>query len=118
MALPSSVLPRAVQYDNLKVILKVAEKESNVIVEGMHEGFARGRAQRLLKRLKEVVMWILVIVLLNTVPGLDKIMKLETYATSQECQIERNRIGFEMAAAYPYDRDFVIACQLSPQHDL
>jgi hypothetical protein len=117
MALPSSVLPQAVQYDNLKVILKVAEKESNVIVEETHEGCARGRAQRLLERLKGVVMWILVIVLLNTVPGLDKIMKLETYATSQECQIERNRIGYEMAAAYPYNRDFVIACQLSPKHD-
>ena len=118
MALPSSVLPRAVQHDNLKVILKVADKESNVIVEGTHEGFVRGRAQRLLKRLKGVVMWVLVIVLLNTVPGLDRIMKLETYTTAQECQSERNRIGFEMAAAYPYDRDFVIACQLSPQHDL
>jgi hypothetical protein len=62
-------------------------------------------------------MWLLVIVLLNTVPGLDKIMKLETYATSEECQVERNRIGYEMAAAYPYERDFVIACQLSPKHD-
>jgi hypothetical protein len=61
-------------------------------------------------------MWLLVIVLLNSVPGLDKMMKLETYATQQECQIERNRIGFEMAAAYPYDRDFVIACQLSRKH--
>jgi hypothetical protein len=107
-----------VQYDDLKVVLKVAEKESNVIVEGMHEGCARGRAQRLLARLNGVVMWILVMILLNTVPGLDKIMKLETYATSQECQDERNRIGYEMAAAYPYDRDFVIACQLSPAHDL
>jgi hypothetical protein len=107
-----------VQYDNLKVILKVAEKTSNIIVEGLQEGGARGRAQRLLERRKGVEMWILVIVLLNTVPGLDKIMKLEMYATSQECQIERNRIGYEMAAAYPYDRDFVIACQLSPKHDL
>jgi hypothetical protein len=62
-------------------------------------------------------MWLLVIVLFNAVPGLDNIMKLETYATYQECQIERNRIGYEMAAAYPYDRDFVIACQLSPKHD-
>jgi len=62
-------------------------------------------------------MWLLVIVLLNNVPGLDKMIKLKTYATSEECQIERNRIGYEMAAAYPYDRDFVIACQLSPQHD-
>lgn len=58
-------------------------------------------------------MWLLVIVLLSNVPGLDKMIKLETYATSEECQIERNRIGYEMAAAYPYERDFVIACQLS-----
>ena len=61
--------------------------------------------------------WLLVIVLLNGVPGLDKIMKLETYATAEECQSERNRIGYEMAAAYPDDRDFVIACHLSPEHD-
>jgi hypothetical protein len=56
-------------------------------------------------------MWLLVIVLLSNVPGLDKMIKLETYATSEECQIERNRIGYEMAAAYPNERDFVIACQ-------
>jgi len=62
-------------------------------------------------------MWLLVIVLLNNVPGLDKMIKLAAYATSEECQIERSRVGFEMAAAYPYDRDFVIACQLSPTHD-
>jgi len=62
-------------------------------------------------------MWLLMIVLLNNiVPGLDKIMVLNTYATSEECQSERNRVGFEMAAAYPYDRDFVIACQLNPKH--
>jgi hypothetical protein len=107
-----------VQHDDLTEVPKVADKESNVIVEGTHEGFARGRAQRLLKRPKGVVMWILVIVLLSSMPGLDKIMKLETYVTAQECQTERNRIGYEMAAAYPYDRDFVIACQLSPNHDL
>jgi hypothetical protein len=58
-------------------------------------------------------MWLLVIVLLSNVPGFDKMIKLETYATSEECQIERNRIGYEMAAAYPNERDFVIACQLS-----
>jgi hypothetical protein len=63
-------------------------------------------------------MWLLVIVLLNNVPGLDHITVLQTYATSEECQIERNRIGYEMAAAYPYDRDFVIACQLSRKHSL
>jgi hypothetical protein len=88
------------------------------MIEGTHEGLTRGWAQRLLERLEGVVMWILVIVLLNGVPGLDKIMKLETYATSEECQSERNRIGSEMAAAYPNDRDFVIACQLSREHSL
>jgi hypothetical protein len=63
-------------------------------------------------------MWLLVIVLLNIVPGHDKITVMNTFATPEECQIERNRIGFEMAAAYPYDRDFVIACQLSPKRIL
>ena len=62
-------------------------------------------------------MWMLIIVLLNIVPGLDKFMVLNTFATSEECQIERNRIGFEMAAAYPYERDFVIACQLNPKQN-
>jgi hypothetical protein len=61
-------------------------------------------------------MWLLIMVLLNIVPGLEKITVLNTFATSEECQIERNRIGFEMAAAYPYERDFVIACQLNPKH--
>ena len=37
---------RARLLDDLKVVLKKAEKELNVIVEGTHEGFARGRAQR------------------------------------------------------------------------
>jgi len=79
------------------------------------EGFAQGRAQRRWSA-ERSPMWFLIIVLLNIVPGLDKVMVLNTYATSEECQNERNRIGFEMAAAYPYDRDFVIACQLSSKH--
>ena len=62
-------------------------------------------------------MWLLIMILLNDVPGLDNIMVLNTFTTSQECQTERNRIGYEMAAAYPYERDFVIACQLRPKHD-
>jgi hypothetical protein len=62
-------------------------------------------------------MWMLIIVLLNTVPGINGITVLQTYATSQECQIERNRVGYEMAAAYPYERDFMIACQLNPRHE-
>ena len=62
-------------------------------------------------------MWLLIMILLNDVPGFDKIMVLNTFTTSQECQTERNRIGCEMAAAYPYERDFVIACQLNRKHD-
>ena len=61
-------------------------------------------------------MWLLVIVLLNIVPGLERVTVLNTFATSEECQIERNRIGFEMAKAYPNERDFVIACRLNPKH--
>jgi len=64
-------------------------------------------------------MWFLIIVLLNMngVPGLIKIIVLQTYATSQECQSERTRIDYEMAAAYPDDHDFVIACQVNQKHD-
>lgn len=62
-------------------------------------------------------MWLLVMVLLNTVPGFNQVIVLNKYTSSEECQIERNRVGFDMAAAYPHDRDFVIACQLSPKHE-
>jgi hypothetical protein len=61
-------------------------------------------------------MWLLVIILLNIVPGLERVTVLNAFATSEECQIERNRIGFEMAKAYPNERDFVVACQLNPKH--
>ena len=81
------------------------------------EGFAQGRAHRRWSA-ERSPMWFLIIVLLNIVPGIDKVMVLNTYATSEECQNERNRIGFDMAEAYPYDRDFVITCQLSSKHSL
>ena len=80
-------------------------------VEDLHERgpSAAGAAER-------SPMWLLVMVLLNIVPGLNKVTVLNTFATAEECQVERNRIGFEMAAAYPNERDFVIACQLNPKH--
>jgi hypothetical protein len=80
-------------------------------VEGLHEG--RSIAAEAAERSP---MWLLVMVLLNIVPGFNKVTVLNTFATAEECQVERNRIGFEMAAAYPYERDFVIACQLNPKH--
>jgi hypothetical protein len=90
---------------------EIPHGEMTVGVKDFHEvgPNAAGAAER-------SPMWMLIIVLLNIVPGLDKVMVLNTFATSEECQIERNRIGFEMAAAYPHERDFVIACQLNPKH--
>ena len=80
-------------------------------VEDLCEGksIAAGAAER-------SPMWLLVIVLLGIVPGHNKVTVLNTFATVEECQVERNRISFEMAAAYPNERDFVIACQLNPKH--
>ena len=85
-------------------------REATGGVKGLHEAGpnADGAAER-------SPMWLLVIVLLNIVPGFEKITVLNTFATSEECQSERNRIGFEMAAAYPNDRDFIIACRLNPK---
>jgi hypothetical protein len=60
-------------------------------------------------------MWMLVIILLNTVPGISPVTLLETYPTSQECQSGRARIGDEMAKAYPDDHDFEIACRFNPR---
>ena len=60
-------------------------------------------------------MWMLVIILLNTVPGISPVTLLETYPTSQECHSERNRIGDEMTKAYPGKHDFEIACRFDPE---
>ena len=62
------------------------------------------------------LVWLLVIILLNIVPGLERVTVLNTFVTSEECQSEQNRIGFEMAKAYPNEHDFVIACRLNPKH--
>jgi len=62
---------------------------------------------------KEATMWYLLFILVNVneVPGLNTMTVLQTYATSQECQSERFRIGHEMAVAYPDDHDFVLSCR-------
>lgn len=56
-------------------------------------------------------MWLLVIVLLAPPSGIDRVTVLNTFATYEDCQPERNRIGFEMAESYPYDSDFRIVCE-------
>ncbi|HXV68461.1 MAG TPA: hypothetical protein VD738_05995 [Nitrospira sp.] len=61
-------------------------------------------------------MWLLIMVLPHEIPGFTHTTVLNRYATSEQCQSARNHVGFEMAAAYPYERDFVMTCQLSPKH--
>jgi len=54
-------------------------------------------------------MWLLMIIFLF----IGREQTLKTYDTYAACQRERNRIGYEMAAAYPNDHDFVIRCQFA-----
>jgi len=56
-------------------------------------------------------MWFLLIVLLGSVPGVDRVTVLNTFPTYEACQPERNRVGFEMAEAYPGENDFRIVCE-------
>ena len=54
-------------------------------------------------------MWLLLIIFLG--PEITNVQELEHYATQQACQLERNRIGFEMAEAYPWSMDFRVECR-------
>jgi len=54
--------------------------------------------------------WLLLMVLLAPANGLDSSYLLNKFDTQEECQTERNRIGFDMAEAYPYEADFRIEC--------
>ena len=63
-------------------------------------------------------MWLLLIVLLDVLPGMPTKAVLNTFATSEACQRERDRIGYEMAEAYPYERDFLIVCEANPKQKL
>jgi hypothetical protein len=56
-------------------------------------------------------MWFLLMVLLAPPSGIDRVKVLNTFATYEDCQPERNRIGFEMAESYPYENDFRIVCE-------
>ena len=55
-------------------------------------------------------MWLLIMLLLQEVPGIDRITVLNEFATEHACVRARNHVGFEMAEAYPNDRTFVILC--------
>lgn len=60
---------------------------------------------------KGLAMWFLLIVLLAPPSGINRVTVLETFATYEDCQPERNRVGFEMAESYPHDSDFRIVCE-------
>jgi hypothetical protein len=57
-------------------------------------------------------MWVLVFVLLHPVFGQAEATVLAQFPTHRACQRERDRIGYEMAASYPYERDFVLECRV------
>jgi hypothetical protein len=54
-------------------------------------------------------MWFLLIIFLS--PGILNDQELHRYATAEECFTERNRIGYEMASAYPWEHTFNIVCR-------
>ena len=56
-------------------------------------------------------MWFLLIVLLAPPSGINRVTVLDAFTTFEDCQPERNRIGFEMAESYPYENDFRIVCE-------
>ncbi len=61
-------------------------------------------------------MWLLLRVMLELLPnGAHRAQLLNTFDTEEECQVERDRIGFEMAKAYPYERTFEIICTPDPR---
>lgn len=56
-----------------------------------------------------MIVWLLMIVFLG--PAIFTQQELHRYDTIQECQVERDRIGYLMAAEYPWDHDFNVVCQ-------
>ena len=53
----------------------------------------------------------LCLVLLAQVQGFDTVYMLADNLTYEQCLDERNRVGWEMAEAYPHEADFRIVCQ-------
>lgn len=60
-------------------------------------------------------VWILFLVLVTPVPGIENFTFLNKFDTLEACKIEEARIGAEMATAYPGDTSFRIECQKKEQ---
>jgi hypothetical protein len=54
-------------------------------------------------------MWLLFIVFMG--PGMFTTQELARYDTIQECQVERDRVWYEMEQSYPDEGDFQIECR-------
>jgi len=64
-----------------------------------------------------MTVWLLLMVLVNAVPGLESSTKLNEFSTPEECQQEQERIGKDMADAYPGDTSFRIDCNKATKPD-
>lgn len=60
-------------------------------------------------------MWLHVNVLVTAQAGVSLMTVLNTFATYEDCQPERDRVGFEMAESYPEENTFRIECALQEQ---
>lgn len=58
-----------------------------------------------------IIIWALLLVFFAPAEGFQKSYRLNTFDTQEACQVERNRVGFDMAEAYPHERDFEIVCK-------
>ena len=59
------------------------------------------------------MIWLLLMVMHAQPSGFEETYVIKTFATYEACREERNRIGFEMATAYPQEHTFDIECRLS-----
>ena len=55
-------------------------------------------------------MWLLLLVFLPPLTW-HQAIEIDRYTAWEACQKERDRIGFEMAEAYPWEHDFNIECR-------
>ena len=58
-------------------------------------------------------MWVLVIIMLTAIPGVDRVTVLKTFPSADACWVEQKSIASDMATSYPNDHDFIITCQPS-----
>jgi hypothetical protein len=58
-----------------------------------------------------MLIWVLLMVFLTPSQDFDTAYLLNKFDTQDECRIERDRVGYDMAEAYPNDLSFRIVCR-------